>query len=83
MSTSEFASRHIGPDEKDVLLMLKEIGVSSIDQLIIETIPSSIRLKDDLKLPAPSTEYSFLKELRIIAAKNKVFQSYIDRKSVV
>ena len=77
MSTSEFASRHIGPDEKDVLLMLKEIGVSSIDQLIIETIPSSIRLKDDLKLPAPSTEYSFLKELRIIAAKNKVFQSYI------
>ena len=77
MSTSEFASRHIGPNEKDVLLMLKEIGVNSIDQLILETIPSSIRLKGDLKLPPPSTEYSFLKDLRTIATKNKVFQSYI------
>jgi len=77
MSTSEFASRHIGPVEKDVNQMLKEIGVSSIDQLILETIPSTIRLKDKLQLPPPSSEYNFLKELRSIAAKNKVYQSHI------
>ena len=77
MSTSEFASRHIGPDEKDISIMLKEIGINSVDQLILETIPSSIRLKGKLQLPPPASEYRFLKELRTIAAKNKVFQSYI------
>lgn len=77
MSTSEFASRHIGPNEKDVSMMLKEIGVNSIDQLILETIPTSIRLNGNLQLPPPISEYKFLKELRTIASKNKVFQSYI------
>ena len=77
MSNSEFAARHIGPDEKDVSLMLKEIGVISIDQLINETIPSSIRLKGDLKLPPAMTEYNFLKELKSTGSKNKVYQSLI------
>ena len=72
-----FASRHIGPDEKDVSLMLKDIGVGSVDQLINETIPSTIRLKGNLQLPASISEYRFLKELRAIAAKNKAFTSYI------
>jgi glycine dehydrogenase len=77
MINSEFASRHIGPDQRDISLMLKEIGVSSLDQLISETIPPSIRLKNDLDLPASKTEYSFLKELRKIASKNKIYNSYI------
>src|SRR3954469_7904975 len=77
MTNSEFASRHIGPDEKDVSLMLKEIGVSSLDQLINETIPASIRLKNELDLPAAKTEYNFLKDLRKVASKNKIFSSYI------
>ena len=77
MSNSEFASRHIGPDENDVSVMLKEIGVSSIDQLILETIPSSIRLNGNLQLPPSLSEYRFLRELRTIASKNMVFQSYI------
>jgi glycine dehydrogenase len=77
MINSEFASRHIGPDQKDISLMLKEIGVSSLEQLIGETIPSSIRLKKDLDLPSAKTEYAFLKELRKIASKNKIFTSYI------
>ncbi len=77
MSSPEFSSRHIGPVEKDVSLMLKEIGVSSIDHLIQETIPAAIRLKNKLQLPPPSSEYSFLRELRTMAAKNKVYQSHI------
>jgi glycine dehydrogenase len=77
MHKSEFAARHIGPDEKDLVSMLKEIGVQSIDQLIDETIPASIRLKTGLKLPEAETENNFLKALRKVAAKNKVFRSYI------
>ncbi len=77
MSNSEFASRHIGPDGKDVSLMIREIGVQSLDQLIDETIPSSIRLKQQLALPVSVSEYRFLKELRTVASKNKVYRSYI------
>ena len=77
MSTSEFASRHIGPDEKDRTLMLEEIGVRSMDQLIDETIPASIQLNKNLILPGPYTEYNYLKELRKTASLNKVYNSYI------
>ena len=41
--TSEFAARHLGPRPHDVGMMLKDIGVSSIDQLIDETVPQAIR----------------------------------------
>jgi glycine dehydrogenase len=77
MMNSEFSTRHIGPDQRDISLMLKELGISSLDQLISETIPASIRLKKDLNLPEAISEFRFLKELRKIASKNKVFNSYI------
>ncbi len=77
MSDSEFASRHIGPDDKDLSIMLKEIGLRSIDQLIDETIPASIQLKKDLRLPDPLTEYNYLKALRKTASLNKIYNSYI------
>src|SRR4051794_33995444 len=77
MSYNEFVSRHIGPDAKDVSLMIREIGVSSLDQLIDETVPASIRLKKALPLPSAMTEYGFLKNLKSIASRNKVFNSYI------
>jgi len=57
--------------------MLKKIGVNSLDQLIDETIPASIRLKDKLNLPEAQSEYQFLKELRAVASKNKVFKNYL------
>ncbi|TAH42875.1 MAG: glycine dehydrogenase (aminomethyl-transferring) [Bacteroidetes bacterium] len=76
MSSTNFRSRHIGPDENDLKLMLKEIGVSSIDQLMTETVPAAIRLKKDLEWPALS-EQEFLEELRSMASKNKVFKNYI------
>ncbi len=77
MSNSEFASRHIGPDDKDLTIMLKEIGLRSIDQLIDETIPASIQLKKDLRLPEPLSEYNYLKALRKTASLNKIYNSYI------
>jgi glycine dehydrogenase len=73
----KFVDRHIGPGRVDVNEMLKTIGVDTFDQLINETIPSSIRLKESLKLNKPVTEYRFIENLKKIAERNKVFKSYI------
>jgi len=77
MSRFDFASRHIGVNEEEVAQMLKQIGVRSLDQLINETVPSSIRLKNKLKIPAALSEYQFLNELRTTSLQNEVFKSYI------
>lgn len=73
----EFAGRHIGPNEQDTKSMLKTIGVETMDELINKTVPASIRLKKPLKLPVAQTEFEYLDELKKIAAKNKVYKTYI------
>ncbi len=72
-----FATRHIGPRGDDVTAMLKEIGASSLDALIDEAIPASIRLKKPLNLPDGESESTYLARLKTIAKKNKVFRSFI------
>ncbi len=75
--TDKFVARHNGPRESDIKQMLKKIGANSVDELIDQTIPSAIRLKKPLNLPAGLTEYQYHKHLRKIAAKNKVYKTYI------
>ena len=77
MITDKFVNRHNGPRENDVNAMLKKIGAGSVEELIAQTIPSAIRLKKPLNLPSGMTEYNYHKHLRVIAAKNKVFKTYI------
>ncbi len=77
MSNSEFSNRHIGPSSDDTIQMLKDIGVNNLDELISQTVPQSIRLKNNLNLPEGQEEYRFLKELRNVASKNQVFGSHI------
>jgi len=77
MSNSEFSNRHIGPNSDDTNQMLKDIGVNSLDELISQTVPASIRLKNKLNLPDGQAEHRFLKELKQVASKNQVFDSYI------
>ena len=72
-----FASRHIGPNQSELESMLPSIGVSSLDQLIEETVPPAIRLKRPLHLPEPLSEHEYLQELRKIAALNRVAKNYI------
>ena len=72
-----FEQRHIGLNEADVAEMLKTINAKSIDSLIDETVPSVIRLKNNLNISAPQTENEYLDNLVGIAKKNKVFKSYI------
>ncbi|HOI30018.1 MAG TPA: aminomethyl-transferring glycine dehydrogenase [Melioribacteraceae bacterium] len=73
----KFVDRHIGPDENEIKKMLDVIGVSSLDELIEKTVPKSIKLKDELKLDEPMTEFEFLNHLRDVASKNKIFKNYI------
>ncbi|MBK8490574.1 MAG: aminomethyl-transferring glycine dehydrogenase [Saprospirales bacterium] len=72
-----FAKRHIGISEDELSAMLSVVKADSLDQLIYETVPDSIRLKKAMNLPEPFTEYEYLRELREIANLNKVFKSYI------
>ncbi|HLP10772.1 MAG TPA: aminomethyl-transferring glycine dehydrogenase [Flavobacteriales bacterium] len=72
-----FAARHIGPSEKETNEMLKYIGVNSLDELIDQTVPEQIRLKNKLKTGTGLSEYEYLKHLKAVGAKNKVFKSYI------
>ncbi|MDP3467992.1 MAG: aminomethyl-transferring glycine dehydrogenase [Daejeonella sp.] len=73
----KFEHRHIAPNEQDTAKMLGTIGVNSIDELISQTVPSNIRLKNNLKLPAAKSEAEYLNDLKQTASKNKVFKSYI------
>ncbi len=73
----KFEQRHIAPNEHDTAKMLETIGVNSIDELITQTVPSNIRLKTNLNLPAAKSEADYLIDLKQTASKNKVFKSYI------
>ncbi|HEX4372244.1 MAG TPA: glycine dehydrogenase (aminomethyl-transferring), partial [Puia sp.] len=74
---NEFSSRHIGPNEHETEQMLKVVGVSSLNELINKTVPASIRNKEHLNIPAAVSEFQYLSDLKKVAAKNKVFNSYI------
>jgi glycine dehydrogenase len=75
--SDEFAPRHIGPDPQEIAQMLAEVGASSLDELIDQTVPESIRRRAALNLPAPLGEFDLIARLRGIAAKNQVHRSFI------
>jgi len=77
MKTNKFIYRHLGPQKKDLPEMLKTIGVASIDQLIYETIPDDIRLKQGLNLPPALTEQEFMIHISQLANQNKLYRSFI------
>lgn len=72
-----FSQRHLGYSEEEARAMLKAIGVASLEELIGQTVPDSIRLDKDLNLPSALSEAEYLSELSKTAALNKVFRSYI------
>ena len=75
--STEFQRRHIGPNEVDTAQMLATIGVSGIEELVNKTIPSAIHLQKDLNIPPAISEFEYLNELKQVAAKNKLFKTYI------
>ncbi len=77
MKMEQFKKRHIGISEDDKKVMLETIGVSSVEELIDQTIPSDIRITESLNLPAPLSENEYMEEITKIASGNKLFTSYI------
>ena len=71
-----FVSRHVGPRPADLPAMLEVVGARSLDALMNECIPDSIRLSRPLDLAA-ETEHEYLTRLRTIAARNRACRSYI------
>jgi len=73
----QFVDRHIGPNQEEQQAMLSTIGVESLDELIDETVPASIRMQGELDLPEALSEHEYLRELKATASRNKSFRSYI------
>lgn len=73
----KFEDRHNGPDAAQVEEMLSVLGVSTLDELIDQTVPAQIRKKNALNLPPALSEVTYLEKIAEVAEKNKVFKSYI------
>ncbi|MBT3449784.1 MAG: aminomethyl-transferring glycine dehydrogenase [Bacteroidetes Order II. Incertae sedis bacterium] len=76
-STDLFADRHIGPSDSEVQEMLAVLGLDSLESLIDQTLPPSIRMSGDLQLPEALTERQLLARATDLANKNTIFRSYI------
>ena len=77
MLTNNFLSRHVGPRNTELQKMCKTIGVQSVEQLINETVPSTIRLKNPLPLPEGINELEMMNRMKELASKNQNFRTYI------
>lgn len=77
MNTQQFVNRHISLGESDRNAMLTKIGVSSVEELIAQTIPETIRLKKDLDISKPLSEHEMLSHSKTLASKNSGFTDYI------
>jgi glycine dehydrogenase len=75
--SNEFIPRHIGPGEDDTRQMLKTIGENSLASLIDKTVPPAIRMHHALNIPAAMSEHEYLKHIKEISERNKVFKNYI------
>ncbi len=72
-----FVRRHIGPDAGEQAAMLSELGYPTRAALIDAIVPAGIRNREALETGDARTEAGALAELARIAAKNRVFRSFI------
>jgi glycine dehydrogenase len=74
---SAFLERHIGPNDAEIAHMLRTVGHDSLESLTDAIVPASIKSAAPLALPEAITEVEALAKIRAIAAKNRVFRSFI------
>ena len=72
-----FHERHIGPSAEEQAAMLAALGYESLEGFIDAVVPSDIRLRQPLRIPDAITEQEALEQLRLLAAQNQVFRSYL------
>jgi glycine dehydrogenase len=77
VESDEFTRRHIGPSSEDMETMLAVVGVASVDDLLAETMPDSIRSESPLDLPGAVPEAEAVERLRRIAGRNRRVTSLI------
>lgn len=75
--TDRFVDRHLGPRSAEVQQMLQALGYDSLEALIDHAVPANIRLKRPLQIGQARSEYEALADLKAIAAKNKLYRSFI------
>jgi glycine dehydrogenase len=73
----DFIRRHIGPDAGEIRQMLEYLGLNSLDDLVAQTVPADISLRQPLNLPPPHSERVVESILRRMRARNQVFTSMI------
>lgn len=76
-SQKDFIRRHIGPNKKDEQNMLDQLGYKSLSELINNTVPEKILLKDPLSIGDPNSEYEALRKLKAISKKNQINSNFI------
>ncbi|MGQ0432701.1 MAG: glycine dehydrogenase, partial [Microthrixaceae bacterium] len=72
-----FADRHLGPRPEDVEAMLAVLGVATVEALIEQAVPKTIRTDQPLALPDARSEPEVLALLRTLADRNEVVTSLI------
>jgi glycine dehydrogenase len=77
MFKDKFVNRHIGPRESELSKMLEAIGVSTLDELIDQTVPENIRIRKPMQLADGLTERQYFRKILDLASRNKVFNTYI------
>lgn len=77
MGYNEFTKRHIGPRETELNEMLNTVGVSSLEELISQTVPNDIRMQRELYLSKSMTEYEYGIHIEELAEKNRLFKTFI------
>lgn len=77
MLTNNFVKRHNGPDKDQTVRMLEYVGVNSLDELVDQIVPESIRMKKELDLPNGLNEYELIQHLKELGSQNHIFKSFI------
>jgi len=77
LQQDDFHQRHIGFQGTDRDAMLQTVGAESLDDLMDQAVPATIRMSGELELPGPRTEAEALDELAEMAGKNQVLKSFI------
>ncbi|MDA9078440.1 aminomethyl-transferring glycine dehydrogenase [Pelagibacteraceae bacterium] len=76
-NSKEFIYRHIGPSEKEQQKMLEAVGYKTLENLMDNTVPEKILLKEELKIDEPLSENDALKKLKSISKQNQIFRNFI------
>ncbi len=77
MNPHQFLNRHLGPGPQELSHMLNTVGVSTLEELIDQTIPASIRYPEEPELSEAMSEQQFLEHIRALGRKNKIYKTYI------